>query len=168
MATFRATANRHGSQLAAGIGLLLPRSYYERKLALQQLRWRSNPNTLCNVRVIQASTPEPKVYKEQAQAIRVQSPHDQDPEGGVLLFDSRVSTGFSVLRTGPWVGPFYSTLEDGYIKARHHGQPVVPREFHLHSQQRAEFFRRLGLKEDEVVSGQALGDWYGFWLQQVA
>jgi len=145
---------------------MLPRSYYNHKLATQLVQWRRHQLTLTNVRTIGSEKVDTKEYKENRQAINVRSAIRSD---NVILFDSCVRTGLSFLMGDvAHVGPYHSTTSPEFKQLVNNGGSVVPSSFTIDSEQRAKFLQNLGLQEDEVVAGMPLSQWYGFYLQQVA
>ena len=137
-----------GPKLAVGMGLILPRSYYEEKLALQQVLWRSSPRTLANVRTLEHDNARTKEYYEKGQAIIIRSRLITD---NILLFDSRVRYG----RLS--VEPMASNLTRD---KQNFGYDINP-------ELRAEFLRNIGMSEHEEVGGIPLVSRYGVCLQLV-
>lgn len=128
-------------RIAVGVGLALPRSYYERKLVIQQLQWRSNPHSLINTRTVGCDRTH---YSFPSSAIIVKShPHSNQ----VLLFDGEVRTRLSPTDVKkPITGPFHVFID-----------PV----------QREKFLYLLGLDGNDIVHGRPVVYKYGLYIQRL-
>jgi len=160
LATLKAVA-AGGQRMAAGYGLLLPRPYYEHRMALQRQHWRSTSGYLGNVRTIQP------LSESQEQLTPGQAWNLGSLEHHVLLYDTYTVKSGVRLAGGEWFGPYLTADEREYQWFRQHAPELVPPQIKVCSVQRQNFLHRLGLAEVEVVGGRTMSQRYGFYLQRV-